>query len=223
VPQSLGLRSVPVTRILGSVGGGHLLRSDFHPRHPDAAEAYRCRRVSEATDAGVALPPVHLYKLGSGYYVYEGHHRVAAARDQGQLEMDADVVEFLPMGDAAAAQAFEARHNFELQTGLTGLEASDAGTYEAMLSQIDLYGRTRVNPGALSIAHSWVAEVYEPLRREVRKRGFARVFPGLRSADIVVRFLSWSNKAGGDASWDHFVASAARYPVHENTSGGVLR
>jgi hypothetical protein len=40
------------------------------------------------------VPPVELYQLGFGYYVLDGHHRVAAARLLGQLEIDANVVRF---------------------------------------------------------------------------------------------------------------------------------
>jgi hypothetical protein len=43
-----------------------------------------------------SLPPVELYRLGNIYYVLDGHHRVAAARLNGQLELDAQVVDFVP-------------------------------------------------------------------------------------------------------------------------------
>jgi hypothetical protein len=54
-----------------------------------------------AMERGQALPPVELYQLGSGYYVFDGHHRVAAARQLGQLELDANVVRFVPAVAAA--------------------------------------------------------------------------------------------------------------------------
>jgi len=40
-------------------------------------------------EAGKPLPPVVLYKLGYGYYVLDGNHRVAAAKQLGQLEIEA--------------------------------------------------------------------------------------------------------------------------------------
>jgi hypothetical protein len=51
--------------------------------------------------AGRALPPVELYRLGDGYYVLDGHHRVAAALAVGQLALDARVTEFAPHPVAA--------------------------------------------------------------------------------------------------------------------------
>ena len=43
--------------------------------------------------AGECLPPVELHKLGRGYYVVDGHHRIAAALLLGQADVDAIVVE----------------------------------------------------------------------------------------------------------------------------------
>jgi len=49
-------------------------------------------------ERGDCLPAIDLYKLGTSYYVLDGHHRVAAARLIGQVELDARVVEFVPLG-----------------------------------------------------------------------------------------------------------------------------
>jgi ParB-like chromosome segregation protein Spo0J len=54
-------------------------------------------------ERGRGLPPVELYKLGATYYVLDGHHRVAAARLNGQLEIDAYVAEYVPRETCACA------------------------------------------------------------------------------------------------------------------------
>jgi hypothetical protein len=59
----------------------------------------RRRRVSAATveryrqwlEQGRETPPVRLVRLGDGFAVQDGRHRVAAARAAGQLEIDAEV------------------------------------------------------------------------------------------------------------------------------------
>jgi len=51
-------------------------------------------------ERGCSVPSVDLYKLGDNYYVLDGHHRVAAARLNGQVEIDAHVVEYV-LGEAA--------------------------------------------------------------------------------------------------------------------------
>src|SRR6266700_155915 len=89
------VESVAVTRIVGSVGRSTELGGNFRPigrarrRHNDS----RLERIRTAMAAGESLPPVELHKLGRGYYVVDGHHRIAAALLLGQADVDAIVVE----------------------------------------------------------------------------------------------------------------------------------
>jgi hypothetical protein len=46
----------------------------------------------------IPLPAIEVYQLGNEYYVLDGNHRVAAARSVGQLEIDAVVTAFQPLG-----------------------------------------------------------------------------------------------------------------------------
>jgi hypothetical protein len=99
-----GYREVPVDKVVGSVGRWRNLRSDFFYR-TGRAMTERFVRVGEAMRAGKALPPLELYKVkpagGEGresaatrYYVVDGHHRIAMARQLGVLAVDAHVVEY---------------------------------------------------------------------------------------------------------------------------------
>jgi hypothetical protein len=131
--RHLGTVTVPVGRIVGSVGRAHELGSDFLPlRRPwglsrgDARYRW-VRRAMERSGSfdldqlhhvtgryyshseydarrGMVLPPVELHKLGERYYVVDGHHRVAAALSLGQVEIDAVVTEYMP---AQSRQATE--------------------------------------------------------------------------------------------------------------------
>ena len=91
------LEAVEVSHIVGSVGRAHELEVDFRPRRNARrrGDEDRLRRIQTALADGKGLPPVDLYKLGSGYYVLDGHHRVAAALLAGQVEIDAVVVEHI--------------------------------------------------------------------------------------------------------------------------------
>jgi hypothetical protein len=64
---------------------------DFLP----TTERARARFVSvfAALHSGVAVPPIEVYQWLDGYYVADGHHRVAAARALGQELLDAKVIE----------------------------------------------------------------------------------------------------------------------------------
>ncbi len=93
-----GFKEVPVDKIVGSVGRSHNLRSDFFYKTGQAVTA-RFRRVGQAMAEGKSLPPLELYKVKepeqpSTYYVVDGHHRVAMAKQLGQDALDAHVVEY---------------------------------------------------------------------------------------------------------------------------------
>jgi nucleotide-binding universal stress UspA family protein len=94
--RRLGVRAVPVARIVGSVGRWDELEADFRPRRRlrRSGDEDRFAGVLRALERGHAMPAVQLYKLGFGYYVLDGHHRVAAALSLGQEHVDAEVTEF---------------------------------------------------------------------------------------------------------------------------------
>ena len=87
-----GMRTVPVRRVLGSVGRRPEFDRGFMPARASAEE--RWKRIDRAFHRGEELPPVSLYKLGHTYYVLDGHHRVSVARYHGVEWIDARVTEF---------------------------------------------------------------------------------------------------------------------------------
>src|SRR4051794_1775081 len=102
--RDLGLRTVPTTKVVGSVSRWRNLRSDFFYKQGKAMTE-RFVRVGSAMKQGKDLPPLELYKVKSPaaeegeagpseYYVVDGHHRVAMARKLGQDFLDARVVEY---------------------------------------------------------------------------------------------------------------------------------
>ena len=122
----VGIVTVSVRQIVGSVGRAHELGSDFLPRRRawgasrgDARYRWVKKAMAQAWDVdfdqihrvtgryyshgeydakpGTVLPPIELYKLDGRYYVVDGHHRVAAALSLGQIEMDAVVTEYTPV------------------------------------------------------------------------------------------------------------------------------
>lgn len=189
--RALGVRTVPVAQIVGSVGRAHELGPDFRPLQRRLADEQRYRRVLEAMAKGVALPPVELYRLGFGYYVLDGHHRVAAAKALGQAEIEANVTEFVPLGDVEAQRAFAQRRAFERSTGLTRVEARHAETYERLAALIAEYQAERQIADRLLAARQWYETWYRPLVRRIRQLGLGRYFPGERSADIVARLAEF--------------------------------
>ncbi len=114
--RDLGPRVVDVARIIGSVGRAGALRKNFQSIQQSRTERQRFERVLHLLEVGTVLPPVSLYRLGYGYYILDGHHRVAAAKQLGQLDIDAVVTEFVLLDDAQVQRTVLERRNFELVT-----------------------------------------------------------------------------------------------------------
>jgi hypothetical protein len=96
IGRDVGLRSVSLDEIVGTAVAGPAQRGgDFLPL-PDFRSMNwqgRWARVRRALDRLEILPPVDLVKYGDGYWVEDGHNRVAAALYNGQQDIDAVVRE----------------------------------------------------------------------------------------------------------------------------------
>jgi hypothetical protein len=87
-----GTRTVLVSQIGGSVGRCSEFDGDFMPAKASVEE--RWKRMDRAFHQGEELPPVSLYKIGSFYFVLDGHHRVSVAHYHSVEWIDAEVTEF---------------------------------------------------------------------------------------------------------------------------------
>ncbi len=88
---SLGLQTVAIDSIVGSVAGGHAFDRAFRPTN--ARVRARWERIAAALRRGEPLPPISLYRLGEAHFVRDGHHRVSVARALRRPEIDAYVTE----------------------------------------------------------------------------------------------------------------------------------
>jgi hypothetical protein len=102
--RRLGLRAVPLERIVGTTRNPSQNTGDFLPLPQLRGRNWRSRwqRISRATNQLATLPPVDLVKVGDDYFVEDGHNRIAAAQQLGALETDADVIELMLPGTAPA-------------------------------------------------------------------------------------------------------------------------
>jgi nucleotide-binding universal stress UspA family protein len=189
VQRSLGVRTIDVARIVGSVGRHKELGLDFRPakRRYRKGDDERFEAIRKAAETGAPLPAIEVYKLGFGYYVLDGHHRVAAALANGQPEIDANVAEFVQPTDDETTELFRARRSFERASGLIEVGASRAETYTILLRAIEAYRAEHESDDLPLTARRWFDEVYSPLRQAIRAQELHTAFPGDRSADIIAR------------------------------------
>jgi hypothetical protein len=170
-----------------------------------------------------SLPPVGLYKLGYGYYVFSGHTQVAAARELRQAWIDATVTEYVPLEDTAAQRVLAERLAFERETGLTGIGAALPGTYPRLRELVAAYAARDTSPAGTSAgsgtqaartaAARWKAAVFRPVQRRLRDLRLNQHFPGERSADIIVRLADHRARESAlhsrELTWEEALASFA--------------
>ncbi len=98
--RSRGLATIPVSAIVGTAAMAPGTRQhDFLPSagHAPAGWQLRWERLNEAGRNQIHLPPIDVLKADDGYWVLDGHNRVALAKATGQEWIDAEVTElFLP-------------------------------------------------------------------------------------------------------------------------------
>jgi nucleotide-binding universal stress UspA family protein len=217
--RTLGARTVEVSRIIGSVGRSSTLGANFRPLKRQREDEQRYQRVLDGMKNGAAFPPVELYKLGFGYYVLDGNHRVAAARELGQMEIEAEVTEFVPLGDLEAQRAFAERRAFERATGLTRVEAAHPDSYARLQTIVDDYGAEQGLSDRREAARRWYGDVWRPLARRIRQLGLTRRFPGDRSADILVRVAELRG-AADDGRQPDWPAALEEFALANEAPGG---
>lgn len=105
--RAIGLRSVPLDRIVGTMRHPSQNTADFLPLPDLRGTNWRGRwqRITRALDQLAVLPPVDLVQVGDDYFVADGHNRVAAARLSGAAEIDADVTQLIVPGVTRPGQA----------------------------------------------------------------------------------------------------------------------
>src|SRR5258707_6072232 len=215
VQRPLGMRTIEVARIVGSVDRCSELGLDFRPplRRRRKHDEDRFNRVRRAIDQNLAMPAIDVYKLGFGYYVLDGHHRVAVALENEQVEIDANVTEYVPVADEKAPERFAARRAFERATGLTEIGAAQPDSYGALLDAIQHYQHEQGLDELQRATRRWFEDVFRPLWRIIRARQLTANFPGDRPADLVARLAVWRAAHAPDLDWqtalEKFVESQA--------------
>lgn len=181
----LGIRAIPVGKIVGSDNRVGDFDRDFLPRRPHLRQ--RWHRVERGFPDG-AFPPIVVHQLGDAYFVVDGHHRVAIARQRGMEMIDAEVTLLRARWHlSATADAQELIHaeqewQFMQESGLirgrpqARIRVSRPVGYLQLLENVQLHGyRLMHDRGSIlpqsEIASHWFDEVYLPATQLRHRRG----------------------------------------------------
>ena len=205
--RDLGLQVVPLDRIVGSEGRATDFDRDFLPRSDRLRE--RWLRIGRARYRAEHLPPVQLFKVGDIYFVRDGNHRLSVARQLGQQEIDAHVVELetnaplTPDLDAEDLDRKAAQSRFVAETDLlrvrpgaaVPVQASDPATYDELMRHVEGHRYfmgidLRREVSWDEAVGDWYDKVYLPQVEAMRRLHVSTAFPRRTETNL---FLSIMN------------------------------
>jgi len=186
--RDLGAMPVEVEKITGSVGRWRDF--DRHFRLKNSATRQRYQAILRKMKNGYTFPPVELYKVQDHYYVADGNHRVAAAKEIGAVFIDAHVREYFPCGNHENAIYWQERSAFEAVTKRTDVEFTNPDSYRRFLSHLRAFqaeesrrlGFDLALPAAVS---TWFEVIDKPVREHVRADALTSKFEGRTEDDLV--------------------------------------
>ena len=172
----VGIRPIPIERIIGTVDRYEDFDRDFRPRRGHIGQ--RLASVREAFPHG-DFPPISVFEIGGSYFVSDGHKRVAAARQTGMASIDAEVIRLetgyeLP-ADVDIVQLIHTEQHrlFMEQTGLervrpaARIEFSRPQGYPELLDIVKAHGFDLMQQAGSwlephEVAQRWYDDVYLP-------------------------------------------------------------
>ena len=187
----LGVREIPVERIIGSLDRTADFDRSFRPRR--GFSRGRLASLRGAFPDG-QMPPIEVQELGGAYFVADGHHRVALAREREAAFIDAEVTrlqtnyEVGPDVDVCQLVHTEQQRMFLEESGLGRarpdalIEFSRPGGYPELLEIVKAHGydlarRRDALPTREQVAADWHDTVYRPgvaaLQREALPQMYA--------------------------------------------------
>ena len=183
-----GIRSVALDRIAGSVGRYKDFDNQFRLRQPASSE--RLQWIKNAMRQGRNLGPVKLYQIKNEFYVLDGNHRIAAAKELGQDEILAHIVELVPTDNSLQSILYRERAEFADRTKLpVEINVTEVSQYAHLMDQISEHKGFLLRAGERTVtfedaALDWYKTIYRPLCSIINKGRLSDSFPERTIADL---------------------------------------
>lgn len=183
-----GVMTVALDQIIGSVGKYNDFDSQFRPKRHVSSR--RFNDVKKAMRNGISLPPVKLYQIRNDYYVLDGNHRVAAAKELGRTDIQAKVVELLSTRNTMENLLYIEKKKFYENTGLPEtIQLTEVGKYNYLEAQIKAHQNhlTQISGEETDFedaAEDWYNTIYLPLTTLIQNGQLGKYFPKRTLSDL---------------------------------------
>ena len=174
--------------IVGSVGRYQDFDSRFRLKKNIPPE--RLQNIKEAIRSGKPLPPVKLYKIRDEYYVLDGNHRVAAAKEFNWDTIEAHIVEYLPTKETLHNLLHREKSDFEWHTGLYDkIDLTEVGQYAYLLEQIQEHQTSLSDLAGKAVSlktatKDWHQTIYQPFAAIIENSRLSDAFPRRTISDL---------------------------------------
>ena len=223
-----GLETIELSKIVGTVDRSNDFDRDFLPRTAQTRE--RWERLERAFPT-LGFPPISVYRVNDVFFVIDGNHRVALAKQKKAEFIDAEITEIRTDVEINEDIDFErvlyleqARH-FMQRSGLARsrpmarIDFTHPREFAVLLDIVKVHGYDlMMEKGAAlepsEIAADWYDSVYLPAVESIRWERLRELEPKFTDGDL---FL-WVLKRRGEHDAGHREQSfddAAREVAHE--------
>ncbi len=197
-----GILTIPLDRITGSVGKYHDFDSRFRPKKHVSSK--RFGDIRRTMREGGTLPPINLYQIRNDYYVLDGNHRVAAAKELGWTDIRAKVVELLSGRNTMENLIYIEKKKFFDKTKLKEkIDLTEIGKYEFLEKQIKkhqlyLAAQSGRDCDMEKAAKDWYNTIFLPMISIIKSGGLLKYFPGRSIADLYtyITYHHWTQRTG---------------------------
>jgi hypothetical protein len=199
-----GVQTIPLNKIVGSVGRYNDFNSAFLPRKKAIGARWQAVAALYLNPSGKGIPPIEVYKVGDSYFVRDGNHRVSVSRQLKLKEIEAHIWEYPELIEGVDGNAdldtilIEAqRRDFLEQTQLDKLRPdhnirlTGPGAYTELQRQIAQYQKVLEKIDEQPIPYedavtAWYDMLYEMTIRVIEETGVMEQFPDRTAADFYV-------------------------------------
>lgn len=198
-----GLRTIEVARIVGTVDRSDDFDRDFLPRTPQIRE--RWERLERAFPT-LGFPPISVYQVNDVYFVIDGNHRVALAKQKGAEFIDAEVtrihtdieidedVDFEKIFYIEQARRFMQQSGLERSRPMARIDFTRPQRFVELLDVVKAHGYDLMMERGMvlephEIAADWYDRVYLPAVESIRWERLPELKAGSTEGDLFLWVL----------------------------------